>query len=104
MIRIPVLAATSAKLTSQTPPTAARARTAGCCHWLAPKTAHGPPKPCQDLTQSTATQQLGTTTRAATARHRADRRTQQAPGRRAYAGPQRAEHGDDKQQPRAQIR
>ena len=35
-IRMPVLATTSAKLTSHTPPTAARARITGCCHWLAP--------------------------------------------------------------------
>ena len=62
---MPVLAATSAKLTSQTPPSAARARIAGCCHWLVPYTAHGPPKPCQDRTQSAATQQLGTTASAA---------------------------------------
>jgi hypothetical protein len=61
-------ASTSAKLTSQTPPTAASASTAGCCHWLTPNTAHGPPSACQDLSHSVSSQQLGTTTRAASAR------------------------------------
>src|SRR5579862_7390610 len=61
-------ASTSAKLISQTPPTEARASTAGCCHWLTPNTAHGPPNPCQDLSHSGNSQQLGTTTRAASAR------------------------------------
>src|SRR6202035_3598212 len=59
---------TSAKLISQTPPTAASASTAGCCHWLAPNTAHGPPSACQDRSHSVSSQQLGTTTRAASAR------------------------------------
>src|SRR5260370_18574514 len=67
-IRMPVFAATSAKLTSQTPPSAARARKTGCCHWLAPYTAHGPPSPCQERTQSATSQQLGTTTTAVRAR------------------------------------
>ena len=35
-ITIAVLAATRTKLISQMPPTAASARTTGCCHWLAP--------------------------------------------------------------------
>src|SRR5580704_16896797 len=62
------LAMTSATLTSQTPPTAARASTAGCCHWLAPNTAHGPPRACQERSHSVSSQQLGTTTSAASAR------------------------------------
>ncbi len=61
-------AMTSAKLTSQTPPTAASASTAGCCHWLTPNTAHGPPRACQDRSHSVSSQQLGTTTSAASAR------------------------------------
>ena len=62
------LARTSAKLTSQTPPTAARARMAGCCHWLTPNTAHGPPSACQERSHSVSSQQLGTTTSPASAR------------------------------------
>ena len=62
------LASTSAKLISQTPPTEASASTAGCCHWLTPNTAHGPPSACQDRSHSVSSQQLGTTTRAASAR------------------------------------
>ena len=65
---IATFAITSAMLISHTPPTAASARTAGCCHWLAPKTAHGPPSACQDRSHSLSSQQLGTTTRAASAR------------------------------------
>jgi hypothetical protein len=61
-------ASTSAKLISQTPPTEASASRAGCCHWLTPNTAHGPPNPCQDRSHSVSSQQLGTTTRAASAR------------------------------------
>ncbi len=53
---MPVFAATRAKLISQTPPTAARASTAGCCHWLAPSTSQGPPNPCQDRAHSVNTQ------------------------------------------------
>src|SRR5580658_3344771 len=60
-------ASTSAKLTSQTPPTEARASRAGCCHWLTPNTAHGPPNPCQDRSHSVNSQQLGTTIMAASA-------------------------------------
>ena len=63
-----MLASTSAKLISHTPPTAASASTAGCCHWLTPYTAHGPPSACQDLSHSVSSQQLGTTTSAASAR------------------------------------
>ena len=59
---------TSAKLISHTPPTAASASTAGCCHWLTPNTAHGPPSACQDRSHSVSSQQLGTTTSAASAR------------------------------------
>src|SRR5882724_4081673 len=59
---------TSAKLISHTPPTAASASTAGCCHWLTPNTAHGPPSACQDRSHSESSQQLGTTTSAASAR------------------------------------
>ena len=55
-------------MTSHTPPTAASASTAGCCHWLAPSTAQGPPIPCQDLIHSLTSQQLGTTTNAIAAR------------------------------------
>ena len=62
------LASTSAKLISHTPPTAARASTAGCCHWLTPNTAHGPPSACQDRSHSVSSQQLGTTTSPASAR------------------------------------
>src|SRR5580704_8297575 len=62
------LASTSTKLISQTPPTAASASTAGCCHWLTPNTAHGPPSACQDRSHSVSSQQLGTTTSAASAR------------------------------------
>src|SRR6266699_6406094 len=69
-ITIAVLAATSTKLISQTPPVAASASTTGCCHWLAPKTAHGPPIPCHDLIQSITTQQLGKTAKAASDRRR----------------------------------
>src|SRR5215472_7047050 len=65
---IATFASTSAKLTSHTPPTAARASTAGCCHWLTTNTAHGPPSACQDRSHSVSSQQLGTTTRAASAR------------------------------------
>src|SRR5690242_13967121 len=65
---IATLTMTSAKLISHTPPTAASARTAGCCHWLTPNTAHGPPSACQDRSHSPSSQQLGTTTRAASAR------------------------------------
>src|SRR5271165_3194591 len=65
---IATLAITSAKLISHTPPTAASASTAGCCHWLTPYTAHGPPSACQDRSHSVSSQQLGTTTRAASAR------------------------------------
>src|SRR5580704_6789499 len=65
---IATLTRTSAKLISQTPPTAASASTAGCCHWLTPNTAHGPPSACQDRSHSVSSQQLGTTTRAASAR------------------------------------
>src|SRR5580693_313521 len=65
---IATLASTSAKLISHTPPTAASASTAGCCHWLAPNTAHGPPSACQDLSHSVSSQQLGTTTSAASPR------------------------------------
>ena len=61
----PVLAATRAKLTSHTPPTEASASIAGCCHWLAPSSAHGPPSACHDRIHSTSSQKLGTTTRAA---------------------------------------
>ncbi len=62
------LASTSAKLMSQTPPTEASASMAGCCHWLTPNTAHGPPSACQERSHSVSSQQLGTTTRAASAR------------------------------------
>ncbi len=62
------LASRRTKLISQTPPTAASASTAGCCHWLAPNTAHGPPSACQDRSHSVSSQQLGTTTSAASAR------------------------------------
>ena len=62
------LVMTSAKLISHTPPTAASASTAGCCHWLTPYTAHGPPSACHDLSHSVSSQQLGTTTSAASAR------------------------------------
>src|SRR6516225_8198799 len=62
------LVSTSTKLISQTPPTAASASTAGCCHWLTPNTAHGPPSACQDRSHSVSSQQLGTTTSAARAR------------------------------------
>src|SRR6266851_1000656 len=62
------LVITSAKLISHTPPTAASASAAGCCHWLTPYTAHGPPSACQDLSHSVSSQQLGTTTSAASAR------------------------------------
>ena len=55
-ITMPVLAATMAKLTSHTPPTAASASTAGCCHWLAPSSAHGPPNPCQERIHSITSQ------------------------------------------------
>src|SRR5689334_5081069 len=65
---IATFASTSAKLISQTPPAAASARTAGCCHWLTPNTAHGPPSACQDRSHSVSSQQLGTTTSAASAR------------------------------------
>src|SRR6266702_2328833 len=65
---IATLTMTSAKLISHTPPTAASASTAGCCHWLTPNTAHGPPSACQDRSHSPSSQQLGTTTRAASAR------------------------------------
>src|SRR5690242_5376848 len=65
---IATFVSTSAKLISHTPPTAARASTAGCCHWLTPNTAHGPPSACQDRSHSVSSQQLGTTTRAASAR------------------------------------
>src|SRR6185437_782767 len=65
---IATLASTSAKLISQTPPTEASASTAGCCHWLTPNTAHGPPSACQDRSHSVSSQQLGTTTSAARAR------------------------------------
>ena len=41
---------------------------AGCCHWLTPNTAHGPPSACQERSHSVSSQQLGTTTRAASAR------------------------------------
>ena len=68
--RIPVLAATRANVTSQTPPAAASARKAGCCHWLAPRTAHGPPMPCHDLIHSVTSHALGTTVSAAAARRR----------------------------------
>ena len=61
-------AATSTKLTSQTPPTAASASTAGCRHWLAPSTAHGPPRACHDRSHSPSSQQLGTTISAPRAR------------------------------------
>src|SRR5271167_4012839 len=61
------LVMTSAKLISHTPPTAASASTAGCCHWLVPNTAHGPPSACQDRSHSVSSQQLGTTTSAASA-------------------------------------
>ena len=64
-ITTPVLAATRAKLTSHTPPTDASASIAGCCHWLAPSSAHGPPSACQDRIHSTSSQKLGTTTSAA---------------------------------------
>src|SRR5487761_1305892 len=56
---MPVFAATIAKLTSHTPPMAASASTAGCCHWLAPRTAHGPPSACQDRIHSVTSQKLG---------------------------------------------
>ena len=65
---IATFTSTSAKLISHTPPTAASASTAGCCHWLTPNTAHGPPSACQDLSHSVTSQQLGTTTSAASAR------------------------------------
>ena len=65
---IATFASTSAKLISHTPPTAANASTAGCCHWLTPNTAHGPPSACQDRSHSVSSQQLGTTTSAASAR------------------------------------
>ena len=55
-IAMPVFAATRAKLISQTPPTAARASTSGCCHWLVPSTSQGPPKPCQERAHSVNTQ------------------------------------------------
>ena len=52
----PVLAATTAKLTSHTPPTDASASTTGCCHWLAPSSAQGPPNPCQERIHSMSSQ------------------------------------------------
>ena len=55
-ITMPVLAATMAKLTSHTPPTAASPSTTGCCHWLAPSSAHGPPNPCQERIHSITSQ------------------------------------------------
>ena len=55
-IRMATFAATSTKLTSHTPPTEARASTAGCCHWLAPSTAHGPPSACQERIHSVTSQ------------------------------------------------
>ena len=69
----PVLAATSAKLTSQTPPAAASASTAGCCHWLAPSTAHGPPSPAR----------TGSTRSPASSSAR--RQARRVPGRRSPA-------------------
>src|SRR5215472_10902190 len=66
-ITTPVFEATSAKLISQVPPTAASASTTGCCHWLAPYTAQGPPMPCHDRIQSISTQLLGSTSSAAVA-------------------------------------
>ena len=42
---IATFAITRATLTSHTPPTAASASTAGCCHWDAPYSAQGPPSP-----------------------------------------------------------
>ena len=67
-ITMATFAMTRAMLISHTPPTAARASTAGCCHWLAPYTAHGPPRACQDRSHSVSSQQLGTTISAASAR------------------------------------
>ena len=100
----PVLAATSANVTSQTPPTAARARTAGCCHWLTPSTAHGPPKPCQDRSHSVVSQALGTSDqrrgrpgRAVTGGASVAQRGQ------PDAGPQGADHDRHQQQARAQV-
>src|SRR6202008_1376050 len=58
---IPTLAISRATLTSHTPPTAASASTAGCCHWEAPYSAQGPPSPWYDRIQSGNSQQLGTT-------------------------------------------
>ena len=55
-IRMATFTATIAKLTSHTPPTEARASTAGCCHWLAPRTAHGPPRACQERSHSVTSQ------------------------------------------------
>jgi hypothetical protein len=57
-----------AKLTSHTPPTAASPSTAGCCHWLAPSSAHGPPRACQERIHSISSQKLGTTASAASPR------------------------------------
>jgi hypothetical protein len=64
----PEFAISRATLTSHTPPTLARARTAGCCHWDAPYRPHGPPRPWYDLIHSGISHALGTTTRAARAR------------------------------------
>lgn len=63
-----VLAATTAALTSQIPPTEASASTAGCCHWVAPSKAQGPPSACQERANSVVTQTAGTTISAASAR------------------------------------
>jgi len=58
---IAVLAATSRKLVSHTPPSEAEAIVAGWFHWDAPSNAHGPPRLCQDRTASAITHALGNT-------------------------------------------
>src|SRR4029450_6758573 len=62
------LTATSRKPSSQTPPRAATASSAGAFHWLAPSRPQGPPRASQDRRASPATNALGTSTRAAASR------------------------------------
>lgn len=67
-ISTPVLAAATAALTSQIPPVEASPRIAGCCHWVAPSSAHGPPSASQERAYSVVTQTAGTTSSASSAR------------------------------------
>jgi hypothetical protein len=60
-----VFTATISRLTSHTPPTEASRSAGGTCHWLAPRSPHGPPKYSQDRTSSTISQPEGTSTSAA---------------------------------------